>query len=181
MIFLHRTKTVAHLDLNGLNGLMDGDRPKITDFGLTRSLPTAGRGWRSDTPGTGAWMAPEVFSQAFTVTTKADAYSFGRILWELIAPPDVSLDAAWETATFGTDPGIRNATRDSTLGEERSQACDRGIRFDSISRLYRTVLKYRPGRAAFIPSAAGKFLPRSALSCGEATTAGSFARDPAST
>ena len=35
MTFLHKFKKVAHLDLKSHNILMDNNRPKIADFGLT--------------------------------------------------------------------------------------------------------------------------------------------------
>ena len=44
--------------------------------------------------GTSAWMAPEMGSQEVQVTTKADVYSFGVILWELVSP-NVDLFEAW--------------------------------------------------------------------------------------
>ncbi len=44
--------------------------------------------------GTSAWMAPEMGKQEVQVTTKADVYSFGVILWELVSP-NVDLFEAW--------------------------------------------------------------------------------------
>ena len=62
---------------------------------------------RSETPGTGAYMAPEILkrtgggssSDSVTVTTKADVYSFGIILWEMVSQQDLA--AAWEQAAHG--------------------------------------------------------------------------------
>ena len=132
MIFLHEHKKVAHLDLKSHNILMDQDRAKIADFGLTletaESLRSSTEVWtkggsRSEgresvaaesvpmdhqSRGTGAWMAPEIVTREVEVTTKADVYSFGVVLWEIVSPGQ-DLFAAWETAAFGKDHGIRNA------------------------------------------------------------------------
>ena len=53
-------------------------------------------------------MAPEIVTREVEVTTKADVYSFGVVLWEIVSPGQ-DLFAAWETAAFGKDHGIRNA------------------------------------------------------------------------
>ena len=109
---------------------MDGLRPKIADFGLIRAAveqlsdelqrgASGGGGGssmdrprevsllRSETPGTGAYMAPEILkrtgggssSDSVTVTTKADVYSFGIILWEMVSQQDLA--TAWEQAAHG--------------------------------------------------------------------------------
>eukprot|EP01046_Picozoa_sp_COSAG06_P000509 COSAG06_NODE_14_length_35011_cov_20.984132_12_plen_1219_part_00 len=53
MIFLHKHKKVAHLDIKSHNILMDQDRPKIADFGLTvetaQSLRTTIEVWDRET------------------------------------------------------------------------------------------------------------------------------------
>jgi len=53
MIFLHKHKKVAHLDIKSHNILMDQDRPKIADFGLTvetaQSLRTTVEVWDRET------------------------------------------------------------------------------------------------------------------------------------
>ena len=124
MTFLHLHKSVAHLDLKSNNILMDGSRPKIADFGLSRAAAEKlgddlqrsastdrrrGKGSpreialeRSDLPGTGGWMAPEILSRTTSnsaVTTQADVYSFGIVLWEMISNMD--LYDAWGQAALG--------------------------------------------------------------------------------
>ena len=53
---------------------------KIADLGLTCMEPTATSTLQADNP---AWLAPEVM-QGKATTTKADVYSYGIILYEIL-------------------------------------------------------------------------------------------------
>ncbi len=94
--FLHGgERPLVHLDLKSLNILISGDgRPKICDFGAAQ--PESDVADSSFTPGTGAWMAPEVALTA-TLQMPADIYSFGVILWELLTKENVL--TAWAAAS----------------------------------------------------------------------------------
>jgi len=99
MNFLHRRR-IVHRDLKSLNLLLvswiaapeDVPWVKISDFGLSRQLPThleaQQRSQVSDVMtgglGTCLWMAPEILSGSVNYTEKVDVYSFGVVLWELI-------------------------------------------------------------------------------------------------
>lgn len=62
---------------------MDNDAPvlaKIADFGLSAAMMQSAMGRKVDCP---VWLAPEIMRNQ-EYTTKADVYSMGIILWELL-------------------------------------------------------------------------------------------------
>src|SRR5579859_5232405 len=78
---------VLHRDLKPANILMDGpDSPRVTDFGLAKVLEDeSGLTLSTATLGTPAYMAPEqAAGRAREVSTAADIYSLGAILFELL-------------------------------------------------------------------------------------------------
>ncbi len=96
---------VLHRDLKPGNILLDTQgRPRVTDFGLAKTLgPEAGTTGRPESVtgspvGTPAYMAPEQVRGDRTVTIAADIWSLGAVLYELLAgrPPFVA-DSAVET------------------------------------------------------------------------------------
>jgi len=80
---------VLHRDLKSLNLLLaepvndqyDSVTVKISDFGLARFQSTDQ--YMTGATGTFHWMAPEVLMNA-PYTIKADVYSYGIVLWEII-------------------------------------------------------------------------------------------------
>ncbi|EAY19834.1 TKL family protein kinase [Trichomonas vaginalis G3] len=82
MKYLHSHK-IIHRDLKSLNVLLDAnDFPKVCDFGMSRIMPENGE-MMSGSVGTVQWMAPEVL-RSERYSEKADVYSFGILLWELL-------------------------------------------------------------------------------------------------
>ncbi|BDA46092.1 probable leucine-rich repeat receptor-like serine/threonine-protein [Coccomyxa sp. Obi] len=80
--FLHDLR-VAHLDLKSSNVLLAADgTAKISDVGLAALIS---RSYLSQMApaGTWAWVAPEVILGG-RVTRKADIFSFGVVLWEIV-------------------------------------------------------------------------------------------------
>ena len=107
MNYLHTSGAdpILHRDLKSLNLLVvepvqgpnDFIQVKITDFGLSRAINNldSSNEFQSEGPsrmtglaGTFHWMAPEVL-QSEEYTHKADVYSFGIVMWEILCrePP----------------------------------------------------------------------------------------------
>ncbi|GJP40408.1 hypothetical protein CLOM_g24678 [Closterium sp. NIES-68] len=110
MAFLHKHGMI-HRDLKSANILLDRDnRAVVGDFGVVR-LKTE-RGEMTKEVGTYRWMAPEAFgTSSWPVTHKADVYSYGIVLWELVAGEvpfaDYSpLQAAVAVALNGARPPV---------------------------------------------------------------------------
>jgi len=81
MDYLHQCK-IIHRDLKAANLLMDNNGiVKIGDFGVARVLTDTGN--MTAETGTYRWMAPEVIEHK-PYNYKADIFSFGIVLWELL-------------------------------------------------------------------------------------------------
>ena len=83
-----------------VKGPQDFVQVKVTDFGLSRTIqeintmaPGGGSANMTGLAGTFHWMAPEVLTEDTNYTYKADVYSYGVVLWEIMArePPFKSL------------------------------------------------------------------------------------------
>ncbi|KAL6531916.1 Serine/threonine-protein kinase sty46 [Orobanche minor] len=81
MNYLHQTN-IIHRDLKAANLLMDENEVvKVADFGVARVK--ANTGVMTAETGTYRWMAPEVIEHK-QYDHKADVFSFGVLLWELL-------------------------------------------------------------------------------------------------
>eukprot|EP01119_Soliformovum_irregulare_P013193 TRINITY_DN3492_c0_g1_i2.p1 TRINITY_DN3492_c0_g1~~TRINITY_DN3492_c0_g1_i2.p1 ORF type:complete len:168 (+),score=50.95 TRINITY_DN3492_c0_g1_i2:292-795(+) len=83
MEYLH-SNHVMHRDLKSFNLLVDKYlNLKICDFGVSK-ITQDKQAVHTGYMGTVAWMAPEVFSVGGRYSFKADVYSFGVIMWEMV-------------------------------------------------------------------------------------------------
>jgi len=73
-------KSIIHRDLKPANILLQGDTPRLTDFGISRILKTTSQS--SSIAGTPVYMAPETFDGKRSVQT--DVWSVGVIFYELL-------------------------------------------------------------------------------------------------
>ncbi|XP_064949688.1 serine/threonine-protein kinase STY46 isoform X6 [Musa acuminata AAA Group] len=81
MNYLHQNN-IIHRDLKAANLLMDENEVvKVADFGVARVK--AGSGVMTAETGTYRWMAPEVIEHK-PYDHKADVFSFGIVMWELL-------------------------------------------------------------------------------------------------
>ncbi|KAG2709653.1 hypothetical protein I3760_05G250300 [Carya illinoinensis] len=89
--YLHQgcDQRILHFDIKPHNVLLDQNFiPKISDFGLAKLQGTMG------------YIAPEVFSRNFgTVSYKADVYSFGMLLLEIVGGRRSTVDLMSENAS----------------------------------------------------------------------------------
>ncbi|MFO0906535.1 MAG: protein kinase [Pirellulales bacterium] len=106
--FAHQ-RGVLHRDLKPANILIDeAGRPHVADFGLARLVDSHDRLTQTGAAlGTPGYMAPEQIRGERTLTTAADVYSLGAILFVcLTGKPPFQSERAWETlqAALDSDP-----------------------------------------------------------------------------
>ena len=122
MSYLHsRSPPILHLDLKSPNILVDEKwRVKIADFGLARMRQATQVSAKSEFHGTPEWMAPEML-RAEAYDERADSYSFGVVLWELLTArkPWDDLHPMQVVAVVGYSERRLELPPDATVVEDR--------------------------------------------------------------
>jgi serine/threonine-protein kinase len=82
--YLHtRQPAIIHRDLKPDNVLLQGETPRLTDFGISRALKTASYLQTQRIAGTLPYMAPEAFDGHFSPRT--DVWAAGVVLYQLLS------------------------------------------------------------------------------------------------
>jgi serine/threonine protein kinase len=153
--YAHRN-LIVHRDIKPGNIMVTGDDvPKLLDFGISKLMDPSGEdGQRTGTIGmlTPAYASPEQI-RGEVVTTAADVYSLGSVLYELIAghaPYDLakSTPAEIERAICNSDPAPPSGTRaddlDKIILKAMHKSPDR--RYTSVEQLAADIRRYQNGR-----------------------------------
>ncbi|KAG0482692.1 hypothetical protein HPP92_010776 [Vanilla planifolia] len=132
--FLHEEVEphILHRDIKASNILLDKDlTPKISDFGLAKTLPPNATHVSTRVAGTAGYVAPE-YAVRGQVTKKSDIYSFGVLLLEIVSgrcntntrlpyEEQFLLDRTWALYEKGELERIIDATMSEDLDME--EAC----------------------------------------------------------
>ncbi|XP_077229536.1 receptor-like kinase TMK4 [Tasmannia lanceolata] len=124
-------ESFIHRDLKPSNVLLGDDmRAKVSDFGLVKHAPDGMYSVETRLAGTFGYLAPE-YCATGRVTTKADVYSFGVILMELITgrkalddfqPEDRTLLVTWFRRVLINNDNIMKAVDPTLNPDEESYA-----------------------------------------------------------
>ena len=152
--YAHR-RGILHRDIKPANLLFDeDDRPLVTDLGLAKQIQS-----ESDLTGTGAivgtpaYMPPEQASASKEVTTSADVYAIGAILYEgLVGTPPHQGESAVQTLMMAAKGDVRrpseiNRKVDRTLELicMKCLALDPADRYESAGLLAKDLKAWQAG------------------------------------
>ncbi len=105
--YAHR-HSVIHRDIKPENILLHDGRPMVADFGIALAVSAAAGGRMTETGlslGTPHYMSPEQATAEKNITNRADIYSLGSVLYEMLtgSPPHVGSTAQQIVMKIVTD------------------------------------------------------------------------------
>jgi serine/threonine-protein kinase len=129
---------MVHRDLKPENVLMDGQTPKIADFGLARSSRLKPVTQSMDIKGTAHYMSPEHFFDFRKADCRADIYSLGKILYEAIDGKINEKVIPFKTASLANSDTPFFQKLDEVI--RKATAENKDERFESVDKLQGAVL-----------------------------------------
>jgi serine/threonine protein kinase len=128
---------VIHRDLKPENFLLDGDIPKIADFGLARSVKLKSVTESLDVIGTPPYMAPDHFYDFMRVDQRGDVYSLGKILFEAVEGRRPPTTVPFKSAKLSKPNTPFFQALDRIIQEATAE--DRNVRLDSAQKMRRAL------------------------------------------
>ncbi|CAL5206814.1 unnamed protein product [Lathyrus oleraceus] len=138
---------VLHCDIKPENILLGDDCcPKISDFGLAKLRKKEDMVTMSRRRGTPGYMAPEWIT-ADPITSKADVYSFGMVLLELVSgvrnfeiQGSVVRSDEWYFPGWAFDKMFKEMRVEEILDSQISHAYDSKSHFQLVNRMVKTAM-----------------------------------------
>jgi serine/threonine-protein kinase len=156
---------IVHRDIKPENILLSGEHAVVADFGLAQAVSAAGEERLTETGlslGTPTYMSPEQGGGGGHLDGRADLYSLGCVLYEMLAgePPFQGPSAQAILARHAIDPVPRLRTIRQTVPETIEQAITRALakapadRFTTAEHFRRalTAEERAPRRSIALPS-----------------------------
>jgi serine/threonine-protein kinase len=129
---------MVHRDLKPENILMDGETPKIADFGLARSSRLKPVTQSMEVKGTAYYMSPEHFFDFRKADHRADIYSLGKILFEAVAGKIGEGTLPFKTATLENPETPFFEELDRIIQDATAEKKEK--RTDSVDKLHNALL-----------------------------------------
>ncbi len=130
---------MAHRDLKPGNVLMDGNTPKIADFGLAHSHQWKPVTQSMDIKGTPQYMSQEHFFEFKKADHRSDIYSIGKILYESIAGRINSKTIPFKKAALSNPDTPFLKKLDQIIQDATAE--DKEKRLDSVEKLHKSLLE----------------------------------------